>query len=111
MKKLNYRDFNTACGRNIFLTRTKHRYSREYLARMAGISPKFLYEIEMGRKGCSSYVICRLADALGVGVDYLLDSTPEDRDNLENLCSSFHGAQRESLILIIRLMYDMIQPY
>lgn len=109
MKKLNYRDFNTACGKKVLLVRTKRQYSREYLAQTAGISSKFLYEIEMGKKGCSSYVICRLADALDVGVDYLLDSTSEVGDNIKELCSHFHGSQKESLIQLIQLMYQLIQ--
>ncbi|MCC8080784.1 MAG: helix-turn-helix domain-containing protein [Lachnospiraceae bacterium] len=111
MKKLNYRDFNTECGRRIYLTRTERQYSREHLAHLAGISSKFLYEIEMGKKGCSAYVICCLADALDVAVAYLLDVPLENSDNIEELCRHFHGSQKEALTLILQLMYEMIQTY
>ncbi|MCC8030084.1 MAG: helix-turn-helix domain-containing protein [Lachnospiraceae bacterium] len=108
MKIEDYRDFNVECGRKICRIRTERQYSREYLAQLAGISSKFLYEIEIGKKGCSSYVICRLAEALDVSVDCLLDDSAGDSDNIEDLCRHFHGSQKESLTLIIQLMYEML---
>ena len=46
MKKL----YKNAGIRIRFLREERH-YTREYLAEMADISPKFLYEIESGQKG------------------------------------------------------------
>ena len=46
--------------------------SRTWLAASADISSKFLYEIELGKKGCSCYILYRLAISLGVRVDSLI---------------------------------------
>ena len=47
-------------------------YSRECLAELAGISSKFLFEIEQRAKGFSANTLISLADALGVSSDYIM---------------------------------------
>ena len=37
-------------GERIYLTRVMRGYTRDTLAELASISPKFLYEIEIGKK-------------------------------------------------------------
>ena len=49
MKKIYY-----DAGNRIRYLREKQHYTREQLAEMADISPKFLYEIESGQKGFSA---------------------------------------------------------
>ena len=46
--------------------------SREGLAEVVGISAKFLYEIEVGRKSFSADTLCRLSKALSVSCDYIM---------------------------------------
>lgn len=46
--------------------------SRETLAEMADISPKFLYEIETGQKGFSAGTLYKLGIALASSSDYIL---------------------------------------
>ena len=36
------------------------------------ISAKFLYEIEMGKKGFSADILCRISRALSVSCDYIM---------------------------------------
>ncbi len=64
--------FNIKIGKRIKTMRLHRHYTREYLAEIADISPKFLYEIEVGKKGCSSYVLYMLARALDVSVASLI---------------------------------------
>ncbi len=109
MKRMDCNEFREKCGKRILQVRIMRGYSREELSVLADISPKFLYEIEMGKKGCSSYVLSCLADALDVSVDYLLDTGADDFKDIEDLCRHFHGAQKESLAAIIRQMYEMMQ--
>ena len=46
-------------GYRIMKIRLERHYSREYLAELADISPKFLYEIEIGKKDAPHiYYIC-----------------------------------------------------
>ena len=54
--KNTYEKFNIQIGKKIMKKRLQRGYTREYLAEMADISAKFLYEIEIGKKGCSVYV-------------------------------------------------------
>lgn len=49
---MNSTNFNKNLGKRILSERLLHNYTREYLAELADISPKFLYEIETGKKGC-----------------------------------------------------------
>lgn len=45
---------NVTAGRRIMQLRTDRSYTREQLAYLANISEKFLYEIEMDKKGFSA---------------------------------------------------------
>lgn len=59
-------------GKRIHELRLSKKMSREQFADKAGISDKFLYEIESGRKGISAQNLLRIANALGVSCDYIL---------------------------------------
>lgn len=59
-------------GSRIRELRENRGYTREQLAEIANISPKFLYEIEVGNKGFSAYTLCMLANGLGSSCDYIL---------------------------------------
>ena len=63
-----YDEFNIQIGKRIKKLRLQREYTREYLAECADISAKFLYEVEAGKKGCSVYVLHRLAISLGVTI-------------------------------------------
>ena len=51
---------------------TDRRYTREQLAYLADISEKFLYEIEMNKKGFSAETLMKLSHALEVSMDYIM---------------------------------------
>lgn len=59
-------------GERVMLLRKKRGYTREGLSESAGISVKFLYEIETDKKGFSAYTLVRLAQALEVSTDYIM---------------------------------------
>ncbi len=59
-------------GKRIHAARISHGYTRKYLAEQASISPKFLYEIENGKKGFSAQVLYNLCNALEVDCDYIM---------------------------------------
>ena len=52
--------------------RTDRRYTREQLAYLADISEKFLYEIEINKKGFSAETLMKLSHALEVSMDYIM---------------------------------------
>lgn len=59
-------------GKRIKELRELQRYTREEFAEEIDISPKFLYEIETGKKNFSSNILCRIADTLSVSCDYIM---------------------------------------
>ena len=65
-------EFQKNSGLRIWQLREKAGYSREKLSEAANISAKFLYEIEIGKKGMSAYTLYNLANALNVSCDYIL---------------------------------------
>ena len=59
-------------GQRINYVRTEQGLTLEGLARRAGLSKSFLWEVENDRSGISGNRLLQLADALGASVDYLL---------------------------------------
>lgn len=55
--------------------RKERKWSRPQLARQAGISVPYMYDIEQGKRNPSPVVLARLADALQVSIDFLLGRT------------------------------------
>lgn len=65
--------FYSDVGERIAMLRVQKGYTRESLATLVGISSKFLYEIENGKKGFSAETLFCLASTLNVTCDFLLD--------------------------------------
>lgn len=63
---------NLEVGARIRELREQHNYTREALAEKTEISAKFLYEIEMGKKGFSAEILCKISRALSVSCDYIM---------------------------------------
>jgi len=59
-------------GSRIYMARITRGYTREKLAELADITPKFLYEIETGRKGFSAVVLYNICMALKVSCDFIM---------------------------------------
>lgn len=66
------REFDEALGKRIKGLRAIRGYSREETAHKAGISTKFLYEVEHGKRGISAERAVRLANVLETSCDFLL---------------------------------------
>lgn len=66
-------------GERIAYLRVVNHYTRERFAELVGISPRFLYEIETGRKGFSASTLYKIASTLEVSCDYIM--TGSTRDN------------------------------
>ncbi len=63
---------NPSIGTRIRYIRELNHYTREELAKYAGISSKFLYEIETCQKGMSAAVLLKICQALEVSCDYIM---------------------------------------
>ena len=106
-KEIGSVDFNKEVGERIRKLRQKNNYTREYLAEIVDISPKFLYEVETGKKGCSSYILYRITKALHVKGDYLLEGekTWMEKNDIENILGLFSSGQLASVLAIITDVY------
>lgn len=102
-------DFYKKAGARIKEQRSKNGYTREYLAELADISPKFLYEIETGKKGFSAETLVKLATSLSVSCEYLLDSKAGETCNngveeMNNLLRDYDKYQLPYLMDILKLI-------
>lgn len=97
-------------GERILATRQTQGYTRETLAELANISPKFLYEIETGKKGFSALVLYNLCTALNVECDYILTGKPTAEYDicLVNILKSFEKEQTEKIAYILKQIYELI---
>lgn len=59
-------------GDRIRVLRCSKHMTREQLAEKVEITGKFVYDIEMGKKGFSTQVLKGVAEALGVSCDYIV---------------------------------------
>lgn len=65
-------NFYKNAGKNIRLFRKMRGISCDLLALETGISPKFIYEIENGKKGFSADSLYKIATSLNVNCDEIL---------------------------------------
>jgi len=97
-------------GERVYLVRMMRGYTRENLAELAEISPKFLYEIETGKKGFSSLVLLRLSQSLKVDCDYIMTG----RNNMsydQRLITTlelFNKRQSEQIALILEEIHELM---
>ncbi|MDO5403499.1 MAG: helix-turn-helix transcriptional regulator [Eubacteriales bacterium] len=90
-------------GSRIRYAREKRGFSRDLFAESVGISSKFLYEIEAGRKGFSAEVLLNLARALSVSCDFIMFGK-RDLSNTERVYSiieQFNGGEIEKLAVVM----------
>lgn len=59
-------------GLRIHNLREANSYTRDAFAERIHISAKFLYEIELGKKGFSVEILYKISKALAVSTDYLV---------------------------------------
>ena len=97
-------DFNKQVGLRIAMLRERFGLSREVLSGLAGISSKFLYEIECGKKGMSAQTLFNIANALNVSTDYILtgEGNTDTSTRVNSLISSFPPEQIVHIENIIR---------
>lgn len=96
-------------GMRIFMLRNEKGYSREYLAEKAGISGKFLYEIEVRGRGFSSNVLAKLAVALDVTTDYILFGKSQVKydKKLAAVLEEFQPDRLESVKRLLDAAYEL----
>ena len=103
-------DIYKEAGKRISKIRNMRGYSRECLATMVGISPKFLYEIETGRKGFSAGKLYYICHALEVHIDYIMfgNKNAEYDKKLVDTLELFKENQTDSLGNVLKAIYNLV---
>ncbi len=65
-------DFYIDAGKRIRKSRMLKGYTVEELANKAEISPKFVNDLEKGRRGFSGITLYKITEALEIDSDYIL---------------------------------------
>lgn len=96
-------------GERIKVLRGERGYSRGKLAGMVGISEKFLYEIELGKKGFSAMTLLNLSKALGVSLDYIMTGTGSRKYDSEiiDILEKFKPNTLEMVNRILQAAYEI----
>ncbi len=92
-------------GERIFKMRKKRGYTREKLAELANVSVQFLADIERGHKSMTVKTLRRIATALNVTTDYIVNGSGPFSENAElNLMlaslSPYRRQQAEKLLAV-----------
>lgn len=95
-------------GERIAYLRVANHYTREVFAELVGISPKFLYEIETGRKGFSASTLYKIATALGVSCDYIMTGSTRDNGIDQGIMELFDAGQLRRIEDILQLIHEVI---
>ncbi len=74
-------ELNIEVGARITELRKQRGYTREKLSELADVSVQFLADIEKGRKSMTVATLKRVATALLVTTDYIVNGTSADNNN------------------------------
>lgn len=87
-------------GERIASLRVKKSYSRDCFARQIGVSARFLYDLEAGRKGFSVWVLYNISQALSVSCDYIVTGQEDSHYEkigriMTELCEEMNHSQKD----------------
>ena len=99
---------NIEVGKRIKEFREEIKMTREELAEKVGISTKFLYEVENGKKGLSAETLLKISKALSCSCDYiLLGKKNENYEIINSVLGNFNKKQLRYIGEILRLIYEI----
>ena len=99
---------NKEIGERIAYLRVVNHYTREALAEMVGITPKFLYDIETGKKGFSASTLYRISKSLGVSCDYIISGAPNSNSKEIEVLEMFEPSQQKRIGELLRVIYELL---
>ncbi|MBD5548167.1 MAG: helix-turn-helix transcriptional regulator [Lachnospiraceae bacterium] len=89
--------------------RESNNYTRDALAEKVNISAKFLYEIEMGKKGFTVEILYNLSKALNVSCDYILTGNEVNKipEKIVDVLECFSAGQMGRVQDILRVVQEL----
>lgn len=96
-------------GKRIRELREIQKLTREELAEEIDISPKYLYEIETGKKNFSSDILCKLALSLSVSCDYIMlgEDSSRREEKIVTIIEHLNTKQVLSVQRILRILCEL----
>ena len=101
-------------GRRIRELRELQNDTRESLSEKIGISSKFLYEIETGKKGFSIDILRRISESLTVSCDYIIFGEEKYKDDEKTICAlkrleAIHIRQIQDMTKVLYEILDIAE--
>lgn len=102
-------EFYKLAGERIMKLRLTNNLSREALAELAGISSKFLYEIETGKKGFSACTLERISQALAIRSDYIITGNQRAKscEDIYTTIELFDESKLKMINDLLEMVYKM----
>lgn len=102
------KDVNVILGERIRLGRKANNLTREKLAELIDVSPRFLAEVESGKVGVSLQTLKNISIALSASTDYLLGLDNENQlSQFDLLCSQLESIDEKYLPLISAIVKEI----
>lgn len=101
---------NAVVGKRIFDTRKCRGYTREKMSELADVSVQFLADIEKGRKSMTVATLRRIAAALNVTADYIINGTEPFSENacINKILAALSPYQREQAEKLLLLFAETV---
>ena len=102
------KDVNIILGERIKLGRKANNLTREKLAELIEVSPRFLAEVESGKVGVSLQTLKNISSSLSISSDYLLGLNDEDKLNqLEMIYNHLTKVDEKFYPLISKIVTEL----
>ena len=101
------KDINIILGERVRIRRNMIKLTREKLAEMVNVSPRFLADVEFGKVGVSMETLKSLSIALQVSSDYLLGIKDDSYAVTEFLQNSFSSLDPKYSIAVLSLINEL----
>ena len=100
--------YDDKIGQRIQSLRKSKGYTQDTLAEKAGISSRFLNDVERGKKGMSSTTLAELAIALRTSADYLLFGNEKDSSGIEEAIARLDENEQKQISQLLQTAINII---
>ena len=108
MRAKEKKEINIETGRNIKFYREKAGYSRERLAELAGVSPRFIADVESGAVGVSLTTLKNVCESLGISADRILWNNADHQPGLDEKVSHLEPKYVDAISEIVQKHIELI---
>lgn len=100
-------NFNKEVGLRISKLRECRKLTREKLGELSNISDRFIYDIEIGKKGMSAETLYNLSKALNVTSDYILFGSETNESRFYDVIKILSRLQKQDQESIEKILLEI----